>query len=321
MRKLQTILLMALIAVYSVGCLEKTEISAPEVTVSGPEDDFTFFSEITPAIFKVNVVSAEELSRFRAWIYPFNAALTDSIKSYDRYVHTDNLEFRYQMKRNALKDLPPDSTFTVTFQADTRDTSISVKRKIRYRLIYPELDSFDVTLGSSPTALCLLDVTNKTAYPVTDYASRNFDLVYVNELRPKYWEYGTCLASPDAPCLKDYFENYKLKDNGFVWEETDAHKFRYTECGYVNKKYNWSQFNAAMLGRDDEWVYPTYINQAEDYNLGVGFNNLQKTDLLKFRLYNGKYVMIKVLNRENSSYPVSTVDLRVYLQKEGSMAY
>ncbi len=129
-----------------------------------------------------------------------------------------------------------------------------------------------------------------------------------------YGKFGTGLISPRSPYLIRYFE-FKYPSLIFEPEYTNI-----TECGIIDDaNLDWSKFNSAMLGDENNWSKFDRINALLPQD-GVGAVDLQRNKLFKFRLHNGRYVMIRVLNRVYPQYTdVSEITLRVYYQsgKEG----
>jgi hypothetical protein len=188
------------------------------------------------------------------------------------------------------------------------DAESSIKRKLRYRYVYPQLDSFDIKLESAPDGKCLLDIENRSAYKYIEYTNHNYDLVYVNEMDYD-GKFGTALISPNSPFLMRYFQ-HKYPSLGY-----DPAQKRATECGVIaDASLDWTSFNSAMLGEENNWVKSTRIN-ALPIQDGVGVVDLQKNKMFKFRLNNGRYVMIRVLNREYPQFTdKSAILIRVYFQ-------
>ena len=292
---------------FVCGCLKNEELPPPVMTISQGENEILNFSTINSADVSIHIESGEELRKFTTKTIPMSS-WSDTTILFDRFTHFADIDLSFRVWKG-FKVSTPDSLFEVTYTAYTDESDFSVSRKLRYRYIYPELDSFDVKVESAPDGKCLLDIENRRAYKYIEYTNRNFDLVYVNEMEYDY-KFGTGLISPDAPFLMRYFQH---KYPSLVYDP--SHK-RATECGVIaDATLDWSKFNSAMLGDENNWVKSTRINALPVAD-GVGVVSLDRGKLYKFRLNNGRYVMIQVLDRANVQFTESSVlTLRVYMQK------
>jgi hypothetical protein len=229
---------------------------------------------------------------------------------FDPLTHRADFELTFSFWKGFK--LPPDSTFVVAYYAYTDDTLSVVRRTMRYKKLYPQLDSFDIKVESSPMGKCLIDVENRCAYKYNEYSNQYFDLVYVNELESDF-RFGTGLVSPNAVYLMRYFQRR------FPSLPYDPAKRRSTECGLisntVNKTYSWLDFSNEMLGDNDNWVTYDRIGALPPQD-GVGIIDLQMDKLMKFRLESGDLIMVRVLERNSlESADNSSVKLRIYYQK------
>lgn len=322
MRKLQLIALLAVAALLLGSCLKKMEIDwAPDVTINGESDgdEILYFSEISAATFDVKIESSEELKRFELKTHP-SCSWRDSVYYYDPFTHKAEHEFSFKMSAGH-KIISNDSLYYVYFQAYTADTVVTVKRTLRYKYIYPKIDSFDVEVGGGVTDLCLINVDRREAYPYTYYINNPYDLVFINELRSSYDAPGACITSPDAPINRAYFAKFCPQ---LPYTDTLGHVHKNTILGYVDNDHTviedgeykfltWADFDDAMLGKDDNWQSPSYVNFRETW--GIGLSNLSQDKLYKFRTQNRKLGMIRVLQFENLGYPNCKAYLRIYYQK------
>ncbi len=305
--KKNTLLATLLLATLVLGCLKKEELPPPTMTISQGADEILNFSTIQSADVSVHIESGDELRKFTTVTVPMSS-WTDTTIVFDAYTHRADIDLHFRIWKGF--SAKPDDIFEVTYKAFTDDTVCTLKRKLRYRYIYPELDSFDVKVESAPTGKCLIDIENECAYKYTEYTNHNFDLVYVNEDNSNEGAFGTALVSPDSPYLMRYFQR---KFPSLLY---DPAKRRSTECGIIaDSKLDWTQFNSAMLGEEDNWVRSTRINALPTQD-GAGVIDLQKNKLFKFKLDNGRYIMIRVLNRVYPQYgDMSEVTLRVFIQR------
>ncbi len=280
------------------SCLKKMDLMlTTHLDVSGSEDETLYFSTVSAAVFDVEARGGEELRRLEIKTIP-TCSWNDTV-------------IAFKMSRGHIM-LSKDSVYKIFFSLMTDFDTVDVRRYIKFRYIFPDVDSFDVHVGSKPSDDCLIDVEGKAVYPFTQYINRRYDLVFVNELRSSFWGYGTCLASPNAPAVRTYFAD-KIPE--LPYRDTLGHTHKETLCGYVPNDHgeDWSDFSNTMLGMDDNWQFPMYINY--DNKLGYGVSNLQPGSLYKFRLQNGRYVMVKVLAQQNVGFPDCQVDLRIFYQK------
>ncbi|MCR5455782.1 MAG: hypothetical protein K6F33_12415 [Bacteroidales bacterium] len=306
-----TLFAILLLVSFVCGCLKNEELPPPVMTISQGENEILNFSTIQSADVSVHIESGDELRKFTTITVPMSS-WTDTIIVFDAFTHRADLNLSFRMW-NGVTKLPKDSIFTVTYSAYTDDTVCSLQRKLRFRYVYPELDSFDVKVESAATGKCLIDVENRCAYKYSEYTNHYYDLVYVCEEDPNEGGFRTALISPDAPYLIRYFQR---KFPSLLY---DPAKRRSTECGVIadeiNKQYTWADFNSAMLGEKNNWTPFLQINTLPPQD-GVGVVDLQKTKLFKFKLDNGRYIMIKVLDRVYPQYTdQSIISLRVYMQK------
>lgn len=303
-RTLFTILLL-LTLVY--GCLKNEELSPPTITLSQGENEILNFSTIQSADVNVHIESGEELKKFTVVTRPMSS-WTDTIIVFDRFTHRADIEMNFRVWSSNFK-VSKDSLYDVTYTAYTEDTSCTVKRKLRFRYVYPELDSFDLKMESAVMGKCLLDIENRCCYKYNEYTNHYYDLVYVCDMDPSEGAFGLALVSPDAPYLMRYFKR-KLEALPY-----DPAKRRSTECGVISDaELDWRNFNSAMLGEEFNWVKQNVnpVNPAD----GSGVIGLNKNQLMKFRLDNGRFIMIKVLDRVYAQFSdKSVVTLRIYLQK------
>ena len=290
------------------GCLKNQELPPPVITISQAEDEILNFSTFQSATVNVHIDSGEELKTFDTWTTP-RSSWNDTTIVFDPYTYTADINLSFRIQKGFVVS-KRDSIFDVAYTVHTEDTSCTVRRKLRYRFTYPELDSFDVKVESAmPNGKCLLDIDNRCAYKYTDYTNQNYDLVYVCEMDPNEFAFGTALVSPDAPYLQRYFRR-KFPSLSYRPEKPRA-----TQCGIIaDSNIPWSSFNSAILGDENNWVQSTRINALSPSD-GVGVYDLQKSVLYKFRLYNGRFVMIRILDRVYPQYTdKSVMTLRVYLQ-------
>ena len=304
---------MYLAVVLLAGCLEKTEVTPPVITLSQGEDELLYFSTIQRATVDVHIESAADLVKFNTVTSPMSS-WKDTTIVFDPYTHTADIKLSYKLSEGYTSRIPNDSLFSIKYVVSTEDTSCSVFRKLRYKFEYPEIDSFDVTLTSNiAQGDCLLDVDNRCTYKYTEYKNKNFDLVYVNELRESFFKFGTALASPDAPYLYEYFAD---KCPEYPYDPYEGLPHRQTICGaIVDPTLTWKDVTKGLVGKASDWQFPMWLNYSDSYGFGYGVTNLQQTTLFKFRLQNGRYIMIRVLSVEDRIYPTSVVNLRVYCQK------
>ncbi len=320
MRKLHYILLCAISALMLASCLEKQDVLPPVMTVSGDENKVSYFSTLQGAHFDVHVESGEDLKYFTVTTLPV-ASWNDTTVTFSSYQHTADLKFDFKMSRGYR--VVKDSTYVLTFTAYTEDTSCVARRKLKFKYIYPQVDSFDVVVGSDFNEPCLIDIEKRQVYKYTQYKNMNYDLVYINDLDKRIGSQrvGTALCSPDAILLAKYFgDQYP----SLPYNEENSLQRRSTLCGYVTERPNssdhetyltWSDFNEVMLGMDGGWAAPCYLMGSADNGFGMGVNDLSYDILYKFELYNGKYVMAKILERTNTQYRSSTMKIRFYVQK------
>lgn len=309
--KKSTLFLIVLLASFMCGCLKNEELPPPVITLSQAEGEILLFSTIQSADVQVHVESGDELKFFRTKTVPMSS-WSDTIIAFDPFTHFADINLSFKMWKG-YRNMPNDSLFEVTYTVSTEDTSCSVKRKLRYRMVYPRLDSFDIQVESAPYGKCLIDIDNRCVYTFLEYHNHSYDLVYVNEMSPNEGTFGTALISPDAPYLMRYFQS---KLGSAVYDPSGK---RHTSCGVViaadDSDLDWSKFNSTMLGQDNNWLVSTRIN-ALIPNDGVGVVDLQKNKLFKFQLYNGRYVMIKILDRAlPQEADKSVITMRVYLQQ------
>lgn len=311
MKKRTLFTMILLLSTLALGCLKNEELPPPSITISQGENEILNFSTFQSANVNVHIESGEELTKFRTKTVPMSS-WSDTTILFERFTHAADISLSFKIWKG-FKVTQPDSIFEVTYTAYTEDTSCSVKRKLRYRFVYPELDSFDIKLQSKAMGKCLLDIDNRCAYQYTEYSNHNFDLVYVNEMDPNYYSFGTALISPDSPYLMQYFQR---KVPTLIY---DPAKRRSTQCGLIaDATLDWSSFNSTMLGVENNWVQSDRIS-ALSPDKGTGVIDLQKNKLFKFRLdKSGRYIMIRVLDRVDLQHPdsdISAVTLRVYLQR------
>jgi hypothetical protein len=311
--KKTTLFTILLLTTLVIGCLKNEPLPPPSITISQGENEILNFSSIQSANVSVHIESGEELRKFTTKTVPMSS-WSDTIIIFDKFTHVADIDLKFRIwKGFKLTSNKIDSIFEVTYTAYNDEAEVSVTRKLRYRYIYPQLDSFDIKVESAPDGKCLLDIENRSAYKYIEYTNHNYDLVYVNEMDYD-GKFGTALVSPNAPFLMRYFE-HKYPSLGY-----DPAGKRATECGIIaDANLDWSKFNSAMLGDENNWNRFDRINALPPQD-GVGVVDLQKTKLFKFRLNNGRYVMIRVLNRDRAQYSdVSVITLRVYYQsgKEG----
>ncbi|MCQ2250643.1 MAG: hypothetical protein MJZ66_05985 [Bacteroidales bacterium] len=321
MRKLHYLLLLATAAIVLGSCLDKQDVMPPVMTVTGDESSVSFFSTLQGAHFDVHIESGEDLKYFTIQTLPV-ASWTDTLITFGRYQHSADLKFDFKMNRGYR--VVKDSSYTLTFTAYTADTSCVTRRRLRFKYIYPDVDSFDVEVGSDYNAPCLIDVQTRRVYKYTQYKNINYDLVYINDLEKRLGNrsVGLALCSPDALLLKDYF-GQKFPD--LPYNEENSLKRRTTICGYVTERPNdtdrytsimWSDFSNVMLAMDYGWASPCYLMDSPENNFGMGIDGLSYEILYKFQLQNGDYVMAKVLERTNFAYSNSTMKLRFFVQKK-----
>ena len=303
-----TLFTILLLSTLVIGCLKNEPLPPPSITISQGENEILNFSTINFADVTVHIESGEELRKFTTKTVPMSS-WSDTTILFDKFTHFADIDLSFRIwKGFKLTTNREDSIFEVTYTAYTDEDECSIKRKLRYRYIYPELDSFDIKVESAPDGKCLLDIENRAAYKYIEYTNHNYDLVYVNEMEYD-GKFGTALISPNAPFLMRYFQ-HKSPSLGY-----DPAGKRATECGVIaDANLDWTKFNSAMLGEDNNWVKSTRIN-ALPVQDGVGVVDLQKSKMFKFRLNNGRYVMIRVINRVNVQFSdVSEITLRVYYQ-------
>jgi hypothetical protein len=100
----------------------------------------------------------------------------------------------------------------------------------------------------------------------------------------------------------------------------DSNVQYHTDCGIVissdlNKELTWKDFNSTMLGDEENVLWFDRINVLSTL-YGVGAVDLQPFRLYKFRLHNGRYIMVRILSKIFSQYTEkSEMELRVYLQQ------
>ncbi|MBO4773034.1 MAG: hypothetical protein J5595_10900 [Bacteroidales bacterium] len=305
--KKRTLFTILMLTTLVFGCLKNEELPPPTMTISQGENEILNFSTFQSADVTVHVESGDELTMFRTKTVPMSS-WSDTIIAFDKFTHTADINLSFRIWKG-FKVTQPDSIFEVTYTAYTEDTSCSLKRKLRYRVVYPQLDSFDVKVESAATGKCLLDVDGRCAYKYAEYTNHNYDLVYVNEMEEE-GKFGPALISPDAPYLMRYFQRK------FPSLPYDPAKRRSTQCGEIaDATLDWSKFNSSMLGEENNWVRATRINSLPPQD-GVGVISLQRNKLYKFRLDNGRYIMIKVLDRVYAQFTdKSVMTLRVYIQR------
>lgn len=306
--KKSALLALLLLATLAYSCLKNEELPPPSITISQKEDTILNFSTINSADVSLHIESGEELRKFTTKTVPMSS-WSDTTILFDKFTHFADIDLSFRIwKGFKLSSNKADSIFEVTYTAYTDEAECSVKRKLRYRYIYPELDSFDIKLESAPDGKCLLDIENRAAYKYIEYTNHNYDLVYVNEWNGD-GNFGTGLISPNAPYLMRYFGR---KYPSLIY---DPGLKRATECGVIaDGSLDWTSFNSAMLGEDNNWVKSTRINALPEHD-GVGVIDLQRNKMFKFRLNNGRYVMIQVLNREYENLTdKSTITIRVFFQ-------
>ncbi|MBO7439152.1 MAG: hypothetical protein J6U21_05680 [Bacteroidales bacterium] len=304
--------LFAIIMLLTVvcGCLKNEELPPPSITISQGENEILNFSTFQSAEVTVHLESGEELRKFTTQTVPMSS-WSDTTILFEPFTHFADIDLSFRIwKGFKLTSNKQDSIFEVIYTAYTDEDECSVRRKLRYRTVYPQLDSFDIKVESAANGKCLLDIENRCAYKFVDYTNHpTFDLVYVNELQDDY-KFGTALISPDAPYLMRYFQRK------FPSLPYDPAKKRATQCGIIaDATLDWTDFNSAMLGDENNWVRMKRINALPEHD-GAGVYDLQQPKLYKFRLNNGRYVMIRVLNRVYPQFTEkSEITLRVYLQK------
>lgn len=311
MRKLHFLILLAFACIILGSCLKKTDlIFYSTLKVSGEEAETLYFSTVSSVTFDVQADGGEELRKLQVITIP-TCSWNDTTIVYNHYLHTAHHSFTYIMSPGHNIH-SKDSVYEVFFSLYTDFDTVDVRRYIKFKYVYPDLDSFDVHVGSKPSDDCLISIDEKTVFPYTQYLNRRFDLVFMNELRSSFWGYGTCLASPTAPACRVYFAD---KVPELPYRDTLGFTPRETYCGYVPGDYgiSWRDFNEEMLGNEENWQYPIYINF--DNKLGYGVSNLQLTGLYKFRLHNGRLIMVRVLGQQNVGFPDCQMDLRIYYQK------
>ncbi|MEE6208470.1 MAG: hypothetical protein VZR95_10490 [Alphaproteobacteria bacterium] len=197
--------------------------------------------------------------------------------------------------------------------AYTENDSVFALRTLKYKLAYPEIDSFDIELYADPDQPCLLDIKNKCAYKYTEFATHNFDLVFINEQRSFYTAMGMSglsFISPDAQAyLSGYFESVNKMlppyEEGYL-------TFRTTKIGYVNPKAinNDLLVTDVVVATEDNWTQVKM--ELEGQNLGAGLHEVKRGTLYKCQLHDGSYVVIVLKERV---YSESKVVLKVYFQK------
>lgn len=305
--KTTKLLAILLLLAFVCGCLKNEPLPPPSITISQGEDEILNFSTINSADVKIHLESGEELRKFTTTTIPMSS-WNDTIIVFDRFTHFADINLSFKIWRG-FRLSTPDSLFEVTYTAYTDEEEFSVKRKLRYRYIYPELDSFDVKVESAPNGKCLLDIENRSVYKYLEYTNHNYDLVYVNEMEYD-GKFGIALISPDAPFLMRYFQ-HKYPSLAY-----DPAQKRHTQCGVIaDATLNWTNFNSAMLGDENNCNWFDRINALPPQD-GVGVISLDRGKLYKFRLNNGRYVMINVLNRVDTQFTdKSEITLRIYLQK------
>ena len=314
--KKTTLLLMLLLAVLAGSCLKNEELPPPRMTLTQAEGEILDFSTIQSADVTVHLESGEVLKRFTTSTYPMSS-WTDTIIDFDGFTHRADIDLSFRAHKG-LKIKTKDSLFEVTYKVFTEDSSCTLKRKLRYRFIYPQLDSFDIKVASAgKTGKCFISIDNREAYTYNEAfnKTKEFDLVYVNETDPNDYSFGTALVSPDASYLQRYFQR-KLPSMPIYDSNVQYH----TDCGIVissdlNKELTWKDFNSTMLGDEENVLWFDRINVLSTL-YGVGAVDLQPFRLYKFRLHNGRYIMVRILSKIFSQYTEkSEMELRVYLQQ------
>ncbi|MBQ4407918.1 MAG: hypothetical protein II852_13045 [Bacteroidales bacterium] len=306
--KKTTLFAIILLSTLVYGCLKNEELPPPSITISQKENEILNFSSINSADVKVHIESGEELRKFTTKTIPMSS-WSDTIILFDRFTHVADIDLSFRIWKDfKLTSNKADSIFDVTYTAYTDEAEFSISRKLRYRYIYPQLDSFDIKVESAPDGKCLLDIENRAAYKYIEYTNHNFDLVYVNEMDGDF-QFGTALISPNAPYLMRYFQR---KYPSLLYDPAGK---RVTECGIIaDANLDWTKFNSAMLGENNNWNKFDRISALPPQD-GVGVVDLQKNKLFKFRLNNGRYVMIRVLNRDKPQFTnASVITLRIYFQ-------
>ena len=295
-----------LLATLVLGCLKNEPLPPPTMTITQGEDEILNFSTINSADVSVHIESGEELRKFTTTTVPMSS-WSDTTVVFEAFTHRADIDISYRIWKGF--NAKPDDIFEVTYKAFTDDTVCSLKRKLRYRYIYPELDSFDLKVESASRGKCLISIEDQCAYKYSEYTNHYFDLVYVNEMDGE-GRFGPALISPNAPYLMRYFQRK------YPALPYDPAKRRSTECGVIaDSQLDWTKFNSAMLGEEDNWVRATRINALPPQD-GVGVVDLQKTKLFKFKLDNGRYIMIRVIDRVNPQYSdLSVVTLRIFYQR------
>lgn len=292
------------------GCLKPVEeFSVPEMTVSYSENDLIYFSEIQTASVNVKISCEEELVGFKMSCDPPRWHLDSVFKN---YTHDAEFNLNFVHEKGFVIEVP-DSTYKLTFMAYTENDSVFARRTLKYKFVYPEIDSFDIELCADPAQPCLLDIKNKCAYKYTEFATQNFDLVFINEQRIFYTTMGMSglsFISPDAQAyLSGYFESVNKilppYEEGYL-------TFRETKIGYVNPKAinNSLHVTDAVVGTEDGWSQVRMELEGQD--LGAGLHDVKRGTLYKCQLHDGSYAVI-VLNAKVPSE--SKVVLRVYFQK------
>ncbi len=307
--KKTTLFTILLLTTLVIGCLKNEPLPPPSITISQGENEILNFSTINSADVTLHLESGEGLYKFTTKTVPMSS-WSDTTILFDQFQYFADIDLSFRIwKGFKLTSNKEDSIFEVTYTVYSRDDAeSSIKRKLRYRYVYPQLDSFDIKLESAPDGKCLLDIENRSAYKYIEYTNHNYDLVYVNEMDYD-GKFGTALISPNSPFLMRYFQ-HKYPSLGY-----DPAQKRATECGVIaDASLDWTSFNSAMLGEENNWVKSTRIN-ALPIQDGVGVVDLQKNKMFKFRLNNGRYVMIRVLNREYPQFTdKSAILIRVYFQ-------
>ncbi len=311
--KKHVILMIALIVAVVAGCLKNEEVPPPVMTISQGENEILNFSTIQSAEVKVHVESGEELKYFQTKTVPMSS-WSDTTIVFNPYTYRSDINLSFRIWKGFTVKTQ-DSIFEVTYTAYTADTSCTLRRKLRYRYVYPELDSFDIEVSSAANGKCLIDVESQKAYPYTEFSNRYYDLVYVNELGGANGEnaFGSGLISPHSPYLMRYFQ---WKVPTLPYDNTNK---RTTACGVIadppDRRLTWeADFNSVLVGDEDNWVQHDRISVLPPQD-GIGVTNLLPSTLFKFRLHNGRYMMIKVLSRQYIQYEHSTVNLRIYVQR------
>ncbi|MBQ3655434.1 MAG: hypothetical protein II956_01135 [Bacteroidales bacterium] len=295
------------------SCLKPVEeYAVPEMTISYSETDEICFSEIQTASVNVKITCDDDLLGFKMSCDPPRWRLDTTFNSYTHKAEF-NLNFSHQ-KGYAIEDA--DSVYKVTFMAYTANDSIYARRTLKYKFVYPAIDSFDVELGVAPGQPCLVDIKNRTAYPYLEFSTHNFDLVLINEQRPFYTSVGiagVALVSPDAQAyLSGYFETVnKLLP---PYEEDYLH-FRETKIGYINPKAinNSLLVNEVVVGTEDGWSQIRMEFEGQD--LGSGLHDLKRGTLYKCQLYDGSYAVFLLTSKSNATTMDAKIGLRVYYQK------